>query len=180
MIGTTITKTKTLYPVSLDEVKQHLRIDLSNTEDDDYISKSIIKSATRKAENFIGKDIALTTVEYKVYDFCGDSLFIPEGNLISLNYVISDASVAQSVSDVRAFDDRFYFELSTSLESDPIVVQFTTGYTDTDDVPEEIKQAIMIECGNLFDVERSSYVSGSMRKTDAFERLLMSHKIIYW
>lgn len=175
-----VVKTKSLYPVSLDEVKQHLRIDLNNNEDDDYIEKSIIKAATRKAENFIGKDIALTSSVYTTWDFVGQYLTIAEGNFVSLNEIITDSSTLITNYEVESDNHAFQIDFLTSQLQDPLTLKYTTGYSDTDDVPEEIKQAILVECGNMFDMERSSYTSNSVKKNDVFERLLMAHKIIYW
>lgn len=175
-----ILKTKTLYPVSLNEVKQHLRIDLNNNEDDDYISKIIIPAATRKAENFIARDIALTTTVYTVYNFYDNTLTIPEGGLNSITSIKDGNDNLYSYSYLEKYDDRFYIELSSHISADTLILTYITGYNDADLVPEEIKFAILIECGNLFDVERSSYTQSSIKKSDVFERLLMFHKNIYW
>lgn len=55
-----VVKTKTTYPVSLLEAKIHLRVDIDFEEDDGYI-EGLIKASTHACENYIGKDIALTT-----------------------------------------------------------------------------------------------------------------------
>lgn len=173
--------TKSNYPVSLSEVKTHLRIDASNNEDDTYLTNSVIKSATRKAENFIDKAIAYTSNVYTINDFYSNWLQIPEGNLISLDHIISDTSTALTYDELVVSDDKFQIEFATTIDSDPLTIQFTTGYdSSTNPCPEDIKQAIFIECGNLYDVERSSYTFASNKKGDVFERLLMPYKTIRW
>jgi len=175
-----ITKTKSIYPVAVNEVKQHLRITVSEDEDDGYIGNYIIKAATRKAENFIGYDIALTSNVLTTYDFNSDEITIKEGNFVSLDFIISDASVSLSYDHIEESNDRFYIDFGYTIDSDPLIIQYTTGFSNPDDVPEDIKQAILIECANLYDVEKSSYTQGSYKKSDIFERLLMPHKLLYW
>lgn len=172
-------KVKTSYPVSLIEVKQHLRIDANNFEDDSYIENSILKSATKFCENFIDKDIALTSNTLTVYDFNASSIKVKEGNLVSIDYIINNSSTLISDYTYEQSDDSFDIEFNTTIDSDPLKIQFTTGYA-TDECPEEIKQAIFIACGDLYDVERSSYTLGSIKKSDVIERLLMYYKTIRW
>ena len=62
-------KVKTAYPISLSEVKRHLRIDNDFTNDDAYIEDAIIKTSTKYCENIINKDIAKTSNTLTVYDF---------------------------------------------------------------------------------------------------------------
>jgi Phage gp6-like head-tail connector protein len=175
-----ITKTKSLYPVSVEEVKQHLRIDLDNNEDDDYLSNNIIKSATRKAENYIDKDIAYTTNTFTAYDFSASSITIPEGNLISITDVSINGTLYTDY-ELQISKDRFILDWDYSIGGDDytFVSHFITGY-DPDDVPEEIKQAIMIYCGDLYDMERSSYTFSGIKKSDVAERCLMTHRAIRW
>lgn len=64
-----ITKTKVSFPVSLDEAKRHLRVDETFEIDDDFI-QGLIFAATLRAEQYIGKDIALTNNVLILDDFC--------------------------------------------------------------------------------------------------------------
>lgn len=98
------------YPVSLSEVKQHLRIDPDNFEDDSYLENLVIPTAVEYCNRFIDSSI-----------------------------FISDSSC-----------------------------------------PFMVKQAILITCGDLYDVERSSYTLGSIKRGDVVQRLLLPHKTIEW
>ena len=69
----------------------------------------------------------------------------------------------------------FYLEFDTYLDTDPLIVTFKTGYATC---PEDIKQAILIKIGDLYDSERSSYTFTSSRDTKAFEKMLDSYKIL--
>jgi hypothetical protein len=174
-----VKKTKTVYPIDLEELKRHLRIDLTNNEDDDYLTNNVVKAATRKAENFIDKDIAYTKCVYTVNDFDNSYVNIPEGNLISFDYLISDTSTLLTYSALEVEEGEFHLEWDNNVKSDPLTLQFTTGYA-TDICPDDIKQAIMIECGNYYDMERNSYTYSNVKKSDVFERLLQPYKIIRW
>jgi hypothetical protein len=155
-------------------------VDLTNNEDDDYLTDQVIKGATRKAENFLDKDIAYTENTYTVYDFCSDYLKVDEGNLISITDVSINGTLYTNY-DLKKYDDNFILEWNNVIGGTDytLTTHFITGY-DPDDCPEDIKQAILILCGEFYDVDRSSYVQGSIKKTDVVERLLLPHKAIRW
>ena len=98
------------YPVSLSEVKSHLRIDSNYFEDDNYLESIVIPASVEYCTNFIASSALLT-----------------------------DSSC-----------------------------------------PYTVKQAILICAGDLYDVERSSYTLGSIKRGDVIQRLLMPHKITVW
>ena len=97
------------YPVSLTEVKSHLRIDSSL--DDSYLSSIIIPASVEYCNMFIDSSMLYVT----------------------------DASC-----------------------------------------PYMVKQAILICAGDLYDVERSSYTLGSVKRGDVIQRLLLPYKSIVW
>lgn len=169
-----IIKTKLTYPVTLDEAKRHLRVVERFELDDDYISR-LIFAATKKAEEYIGKDISLTSNVLTIDNFCSDTLFYDEGNFYSLTSVVIDNSTNITPKKTRAFKNGFYLEFDTYLDTDPLIITFKTGYAVC---PEDIKQAILIKIGDLYDGERSSYTFTSSRDTKAFEKMLDSYKIL--
>lgn len=98
------------YPVSLSEVKTHLRIDKNYFEDDNYLENLVIPTAVEFCNRFIDSSIFL-----------------------------SDSSC-----------------------------------------PYMVKQAILICSADLYDVNRSSYTLGSIKREDVIQRLLLPHKTIEW
>lgn len=174
-------KIKTIYPVSLSEVKTHLRIDASTTDDDTYLTNAIIKSATKYCENFIDKDIALTSNTLTFEDFYGSYIRVDEGNLVSLDYIITDSSTLITDYELYTYDDHFEVEFESTVDCEPLVLKFKTGYDPSIyECPEEIQQAIFIKCADLFDMERSSYSFSNSKKVDIAERILMNYKSIRW
>jgi len=170
------TKTKTFYPVSLVEAKRHLRVDEDFHIDDAYI-QGIVYAATQKAEEYIGKDIALTTNVLELYDFIGNDIVLDEANFDSVSSIVTDTSVAVSTSEVRKYYNHTYIELATDVDSDPLTLTYITGYRELE-CPAIIKQAILMKVGDLYDIDRTSYTLSVFREGKAFERLLDSFKII--
>jgi len=172
-------KTKTAYPLTLEEVKKHLRIDPDEFDDDSYLENFILKAATRYCENFIDRDIALTSNVLTYPDFYDEYLRVDEGNLVSIDHIISDTSTLITGYTYTQEDTFFEISFDSYIDNDPLTVQFTTGYEEGT-CPEEIMQAILIKCGDLYDVERSSYTLGSAKKEAIVDRILMPFKAIRW
>ena len=81
-----ITKVKTSYPVTLQDAREHLRLDDDFIRDDRYIT-GLIPVATRAAEDRIRKDISRTTNVLKLYNFAGSVIKLNQGNLISITAI---------------------------------------------------------------------------------------------
>lgn len=173
-------KTKSKYPVSVEEVKRHLRIDLTNNEDDDYID-NLIKASTQIAENYVEKDISYTMNVLRIDDFSGDYLKIFEGNFLPLGIACTDANYVAigTIKQTSIQLDYFTIEWTSSISTSSLNITFFTGF-DTDGCPEVIKQAIFIICGELFDVDRNSWVYSSIKRTDILQRLLIPFKAMRW
>lgn len=174
-------KTKTIYPVTLYEAKLHLRVDDDFTNDDGYI-EGLIKAATQQAENYIGNDIAYTSNVTSYYDWSGDTVRVDEGNLIDVQYVISDTSVAQTISAIKSYYNYFEVLLSESVSSTtdytPLKIEYTTGY-DENECPEVIKQAILVKIANMYDVDREDATPKFLNtNTSASNMMLDAYKHI--
>lgn len=169
-------KTKTLYPLSLSEAKRHLRVEEDWHEDDDYIS-NLIKAATQKAEQYIGKDIALTNNVQTIKNFYGTELFIDEGNFVSFTSAVTDASISLTVSEVEIGYNWAEVTFDQSVSSCTLNLNYLTGYQEAL-CPEVVKQAILVKIGDLYDIDRQSYTIGSIKENKAFEALLDSFRYI--
>jgi len=170
------TKTRSSWPVSLSEAKRHLRIEDDFHEDDDYV-QNLIYAATQKAEQWIGKDISETTNVQLIYDFSGSSIKITEGNFDSFTQGVTDGSTLLSVDYTEVFYNYANVYFNNSYSADPLTLTYKTGYEE-EEVPAIIKQAILVKIGDLYDIERQSYVMGSIRENKAFEHLLDSYRYI--
>jgi len=167
------TKLKTApvkMPVTLEEVKNHLRIELDYTTDDEYI-KTLIKTATQTAEQFLHR--RLITQTWYCYLGCwplSNRLSIPFGQLQSVtsikykdtdgdettwtasNYIVNVDSDPGQV--VLAYDAVWPTE--TLYPSNPITIEYVCGYgTDESDVEDNIRHAIKIIISNLYETRES-------------------------
>jgi len=168
-----ITKTRTAYHITLDDAKQHLRIDAGETFDDEQINQ-MIQQAVEIAENYIEKSIAVTTCEMTIYDFIGDVIRVPEGNYLSVTSVKDGDDVEYDVEQVRIYDDHFEIELDTPINVDSLVVTFETGYS-VGSCPGPIKRAVLVKVADLYDTERGSYTL-SLQNNKTFEMILNYYK----
>lgn len=174
------TKTKTDYHINLEEAKKHLRLDFDFTDDDQFI-QSLIKSSVNICENYIQKEIATTNVNYKLYDFAGSELTLNGGNLISVDGITGDTSeINSSKYEVLQYHSTFIIEFDDVLSYPDkyIYVNTTQGYN-SNNLPFDIKAAILIQLADLYD-HRSSYEFNNIKKNDTVQSLLTPYKGLYY
>lgn len=143
-----VTDKPTAYPVTLDEVKIHLRVD--GTAEDTLIEDQI-KVATRMAENYTGLSLSTQTRTVKMDRFNGD-IKLPYGPVQSVTSVVylDDEDAEQTVaaedyivdqqsglSKIRVNESWPY----TNRSLNNVVVTYVAGY-DLEDVPVEAKEGI--------------------------------------
>jgi hypothetical protein len=176
MYEITTASTKTVYHISVSEAKDHLGLVFSQNYDDAYIGR-LIKAAHLECENYIQKDIALTSNVTSIWDFSGITIRIDKGHYNSITEIKDSNDVTYSIdaTTLRIWPEFFEFDLSTAAVSDPLTFTYTTGF-DNNACPELIKQAILMKLASYYDFERSNYTGGSFKDTQAAERLLNSYK----
>ena len=113
----------------------------------------------------------------QLFGFAGSELSLQEGNLLSFTSAYTDSSVLLTVKETHTYYNSFYIEFNEGPSADPLTVTYKTGYSEGT-CPALIKQAILLEVANLYDVDRLSYANGSLKETKAFERLLDSYRLI--
>lgn len=180
-----VTKVKEDYLITLSEAKPHMNVDIDYA-DDDALIMSQISIAVESAEDFCGRDIALTKNTFNGYEFCDDEITFQEAsfrNMESIEYKDSEGeTVTLSESDYTVMVKRTYFTIKfkESIDTDLLTVKFYTGY-EAEDLPKTIKGAVLIKTNDLYDMERTSYTVGvNFRSTNAFQNLLRGHVINRW
>jgi len=180
-----IKKTKTDGVVSLSQAKDQLNVDKDYYEDDQHIGL-LIESATSLAEDYTGRDIALTDCELEYIDFNSSYWKIEEVPLYSFTSLTKTVDDVETVLEegtdfeIQTTPSDFIIRFNEALEADKLAAVFKTGY-DTENVPRSIIQAILIQINDLYDVERTSHVVGTnFRSTNAFERKLDAYVVIRW
>ena len=157
------------YPVSLSEAKSHLKVD--TTADDTYIT-SIIKAATQLSEEYTNRFFIDTVIDQTCSDFAQlQTLFKSkvsavahvkyydsDNSLQTLSATIYDTQLQYEPSQIQLADDKSFPEITK--RNDAVVARYTVGYgSAASDVPEIIKQAILLTIGNFYQ-NRNSVVIG--------------------
>ena len=167
----------TLKPVSVAEAKTHLRIDSSFSDDDTYIG-TLIDVATLAAENYTNLALMQQTW-YLDIDSFPDYFYLLKGTLerVTVNSITykDEDNVTQTlaasnyVADGSIKPARIYFTPDATIPStydvpNAVTVDFTLGFTTSDDVPAPIKQAILLTIGRFYEI-RQDVVTGTIATT---------------
>ena len=157
------------YPVSLTEAKSHLKVD--TTADDTYIT-SIIKAATQLSEEYTNRFFIDTVIEQYASNFADlQTLFKSKVSAVAyVKYYDSNNSLqtlSASVYDTQLNYEPSQIQLannqnfpSITKRNDAVLTRYTVGYgSAASDVPEIIKQAILLTIGNFYQ-NRASVITG--------------------
>ena len=151
------------YPVTLDEIKNHLRLDGIDpdclmADSDDLYLLALIESATDYCEGY--QKLAYITQTWEmVLDHMPKQITIPKGNLqeiTSITYKKADGTEVEYTDyDSNLKTGKVFFNEFVSddlYKADPISITFTCGWTTADDVPPRIKQAIKFLVSHWYEV----------------------------
>jgi len=167
----------TAEPVTLDEAKQHLRV-LGN-DDDAYIIR-LITAARHVVETNTARALITQTWDWKFGSFPCDGLNVPLAPLVSvtsISYVdIAGATVVWPAAQYAVLDAGAvtatgrivpaYGESWPSVRGLPndIIVLFVAGYGDAATVPDEIRWAMLLIIGELYE-RREDALAGAVINT---------------
>jgi len=174
------------YPVTLQEAKDHLRVDIS---DDDTLITSMISAATDFCEAYTQRAFVPRTYRADLPDFWRGQL--PMRPIISISsYQYYDtsspealttwaASNYQLVNDVLHYTEAASFP-SWAYRADAIQITYTAGYAPTsspevpaESVPTAVKAAILMIVGDLYE-NREAKITGVMQTTNPTVMMLLS------
>jgi uncharacterized phiE125 gp8 family phage protein len=184
----------TEYPLTLAEVKAHLRVD--HTDEDTMIT-AYLAAATAHAEKFLGRALMTQTLELVLDSFYDPQIMIPMPPLQSVVSVLYDDGAGDEQTLVLNTD----YVVDTASQPGWVVavagtwpttidtvnsvrIRYIAGYVNTNDsppsaaVPFDIKAAILLLVGSLYG-NRESVVVGvttSMVPWSA-EQLLRQHRV---
>ncbi len=165
-----VTTAATTYPVSLTEAKSHLKVDTN--ADDTYI-ESIIKAATQLSEEYTNRFFIDTVVTQYASDFKEiETLFKSKVSAVTHVKYYDSNNTLQTLS-ATVYDEQLNYEPAQiqladgqsypafTKRNDAVEVKYTVGYGAASDVPEIIKQAILLTIGNFY-ANRESVIVGRM------------------
>lgn len=150
----------TVEPVSVDDVKQHSRID---TNDDNAYLFNLIQSATNFVEDYTRRYLITRTIDYK-FDGGLRNIEIPGGNLQSVTSVTyidtagSEQTLSTSVYDVDTDSQPGRIVLaygqswpSTRDKIHNVTVRAVVGYGSVKDIPKGIRGFILALVDHLYE-----------------------------
>ncbi|MBR0695952.1 head-tail connector protein [Bradyrhizobium lablabi] len=176
----------TEYPVTLDEAKAHLRVD---HDDDDDTIKGFIAATTLAAQNNVQRRFVTQTVEWVLQHWCRGRILLPiapvaKNGVISIKF-IDPAGVEQTLPSAQ-------YVVQTAGESvriippigaiwplvkhdapEPIVIRFTVGQG-ADEVPANVKTAIKLILGHLYENRENVVVDPAVELPQGAQALLLS------
>jgi uncharacterized phiE125 gp8 family phage protein len=157
------------FPVSLTEAKSHLKVDTS--ADDTYIT-SIIKAATQLSEEYTNRFFINTTLKQFASSFKEiETLF--KSKVSAVNHVkYYDTNNTLQTLSPNVYSKQLEYEPAQiqlahnqsfptiTKRNDAVEVEYVVGYgSSASDVPEIIKQAILLTIGNFYQ-NRASVITG--------------------
>jgi uncharacterized phiE125 gp8 family phage protein len=174
--------------VTLTEAKLHLRVD--HTDEDALIS-SLISAAKNYCETFTNRTF-LTTTKYKFYTMWPSTMYLhgpPLVSVTSIQYVDTAGSTqtfaaASYTVDIVEEPGQVYLaygETWPSVRGDQsgITVTYVAGYGDSTDVPDGIKEAMLMLIGHWYEHREgvSEFRAGMQEVPLAVKSLLYAYKV---
>jgi uncharacterized phiE125 gp8 family phage protein len=183
-------------PVTLEEVKRHLRLAVSAaqasgySEEDEWFTRSIA-AARRMVEQELGR-VLITQTWYVYLDKW------PSSRFIELPYPpLASATVKYRLEDDSGYDNTFsdviadlitepgrvvlaadeYWPTGTLYPVNPIQVEFGCGYGAASAVPSGIKSAILLKLSDLHEERGETLVGPSFKTTGAMDSLLQQYRM---
>ncbi len=150
-------------PILLDELKDHVGIERDDTAEDLRLW-SIIRAGRARCETFTVRYLVQRTVDEFFDEFPAGDIVLSGGRLQSITSVKytdsadSETTVATTVYDANSTPEPGHVALKYSqswptatLKSiNGVVVRHVTGYGTAEDVPDDIKAGLLLECADAY------------------------------
>lgn len=178
---TQVVTTATDEPLTLEEVKSHLRLELGETEQDDLLN-GYIKTARDVAEKYTNRKFIHTTIDLYFDEWPDEDGFelayspMSTNTVPTVTYTDYDSSTITLSSTAWKADyisepGRICLDSGQSWPSDtlhevnPIKIRYQVGYTaESSNVPQVIKNAMLLMIGDLYE-NRENTIVGQMGAT---------------
>ena len=196
---TTLKTAPVAEPISLDEAKRHLRIDIDETDHDDYLHDLIVVAREQVEMITWRKLVTQTWYAYLQRWPSGNYIELPFGKLQSvtpetidgvsgIKYIDSDGDeyAWTSAEYIVGTDyqrgritlvDGYTWPNETLYPSNPIEIVFICGYGLATSVPPQIKQAMKMIMSELFENRETSLIGVSFQEMDTVNNLLSNFRL---
>ena len=187
-----ISSPSTVLPLTLEEVKDHLRVDC---DDEDALLSAYLRAETENVEHTLNRSLVTQTVDLFLDNFTANGTIdlprSPVQSVTGVNYTIqgstgvygSTVSAASYTVDTASVVPRVVLSANQSwpdavLETNnPVRVRYVAGYGAAgSDVPEPIRTAILLRVGDRY-WQREATGGKQRYPTRAAERLLSPYKV---
>lgn len=183
-------------PVSLDEAKQHLRVDVS---DEDALIQTLIEAAREHVETYTGRALITQTWDLKLDAFpCSGSVITlpkpPVTSITSISYVdtsgdsqtwssslwdedLPSGPKAQPARIAPAYAESYP---STRGQMNAVTIRFVCGYGSAGAVPRSIRAGMLLLIGHWYQNREAVVVGvgmGAVAVPDAVDALLWPYRV---
>lgn len=176
----------TAEPVSFADARRHCRV--LNNDDDGYIA-SLVKTARQHCENVCGR--AFVRQQWQKSTGCFvDSIFLPTLNLLEVtevNYfdvngalqIVSPSDYEVDLISAQIFPGTGKAWPSTQSRPNAVTIKYFAGFGATaNDVPEPIKQAILLLVGHWYENREAVLVAATSKPIEfAVDALLTPYRV---
>ena len=187
----TIFSAPAVEPLTLQETKDHLRVD---TSDDDALISALITAARQNIadlDGHLGRCLITQTLDWHLDGFPSNALSVPRPPLQSVTSIsyVDENGAAQTwgatkyTVDVKSHPGRIvpaYGESYPSTRDVPnaVAVRFVAGYgLAGDSVPAPIRAAMLLHIHDLYDRRGTHVIGDSFEATPAIKALLAPYQI---
>lgn len=179
------------YPVSIAEANLHLRLEGDEATTDKPLVRTMIKAATQSAQNFTARQFVTATYEMHLDSFRNE-IILPRPPLQSVEEIrYIDEDEVEQVLDESVYEEDIFSTVGrvvlasgeswpvTSDQLNAVVVEFKAGYGDPGDVPEDIRAAIRLTLGHLYEHRETVLVGVTANELpQGAKSLLWSYRIL--
>ena len=198
-MNATLITPATLKPISLEELKLHLRIELDVLDEDEYL-EALMVAATEYIEDITRRKLLTQTWDYFLDEWPDeDFITLPFGNLqsVPLTQYVKYTDSAGTLNTLAVTTDYIWetngedfgrvvlpyadtWPTASLYPSNPIVVRFVCGWTTAALVPFKIKAALKMICAQMYE-DRGENIVGvlvtSFSENKMIDRLLASMRL---
>lgn len=172
-------------PVSLDEAQAHLRVEGS---EDGLLVERLIKAARQRVETVTWRALCTQTWDL-VLDSFPSTIQLPKGTVSSIGSVTyyDSANVLRTLASDQYLTDCDSIPAriapvsswpATYERPGAVRVRFVCGYGRAEDVPEDLKQAILLLVGHFYENREPEIVAGSISRFElAVDALCAPHSV---
>ena len=168
-------------PITLDEAKEALRIDV---DDEDTRVWGIIRAARMFAEDYLSQKIMSQVIELSADRWPATEFGLGVWPIISVDTVNYEDTASPVATQTLIADTDYYADITTTegrlrtitgwpsvaVKPNAIKIRMTVGYADQDSVPDQIKEGIKAYCAYIYDSDECM--------KDIAQRLLWSARIM--